>query len=106
MAAPKPPSPEAYAPLTARILAALKSIPRGAVAAYGDVARMAGNPRAARQVVRILNTLSKKEKLPWHRIVNRNMQVSLPMDGSGALQARLLRKEGWRVDAKGRIEKA
>jgi methylated-DNA-protein-cysteine methyltransferase-like protein len=95
--------PQKTSPLTQRIVAAVRSIPRGRTASYGEIARMAGNPRAARQVSRILSVLSEKEKLPWHRVINRNRQVSLPMDGAGALQARLLRKEGLRVDARGNV---
>lgn len=93
-------------PLTERILAVIKSIPRGGTLSYGMVARLAGNPRAARQVSRILHSLSDQEKLPWHRVIGGNGRVSLPMDGGGALQARLLRKEGLRVDAQGRVTDA
>ncbi len=37
----------------------------------------AGNPQAARQVARILHSSSKKDGLPWHRVVNRHGKISL-----------------------------
>lgn len=86
------------APLTERILAVLKRIPKGKVASYGQIAALAGSPRGARQVVRILHMLSEREKLPWHRVVDRNGRISLPMESHGAVQAALLRKEKVRVN--------
>lgn len=91
------------APLTKRILSVLKLIPKGKVASYGQIAALAGSPRGARQVVRILHTLSEKEKLPWHRVVDRNGRISLPMESHGALQAALLRKEKVLVSEHGAI---
>jgi methylated-DNA-protein-cysteine methyltransferase-like protein len=95
--------PSLLAPLTERILTVLKRIPKGKVASYGQIAALAGSPRGARQVVRLLHTLSKKEKLPWHRVVDRNGRISLPMEGHGSLQAALLRKERIVVSEHGAI---
>lgn len=97
------PKPPVFAPLTERILSVLKRIPKGKVASYGQIAALAGSPRGARQVVRILHTLSEKEKLPWHRVVDRNGRISLPMEGHGAVQAALLRKEKVPVNEHGAI---
>jgi methylated-DNA-protein-cysteine methyltransferase related protein len=72
--------------------------------AYGAIAAMAGSPRGARQVVRILHTLSEKEKLPWHRVVNRDGRISLPMEGVGGEQRRRLLKEGVAVSAAGALD--
>jgi len=41
--------------LSPRIRTAILKIPRGKVSSYGAVAKAAGFPRAARQVVRVLN---------------------------------------------------
>ena len=49
----------------ARIVAA---IPAGRVATYGQVAALAGNPRAARQVAWTLRAYAGRG-LPWHRVV-------------------------------------
>lgn len=58
-------------PFTARVLQIILLIPEGKVMTYGQIAAEAGSPRGARQVVRILHTLSQKHRLPWHRVVNR-----------------------------------
>lgn len=42
---------------------------------YGQIATLAGSPRAARQVVRILHSMSQKYQLPWHRVVNVKGQI-------------------------------
>jgi methylated-DNA-protein-cysteine methyltransferase related protein len=92
------------APLTERILQVIKAIPKGKVAAYGQIAALAGIPKGARQVSRILHSLSERENLPWHRVISRNGCISLPMDGGGALQRRLLLKERVDADVNGRID--
>ncbi|MDP4172315.1 MAG: MGMT family protein, partial [Bacillota bacterium] len=55
---------------TERAMEIIKQIPAGKVMTYGQVARVAGSPRAARQVVRILHSMSEKYSLPWHRVLN------------------------------------
>ena len=52
------------------ICAVIRRIPRGWVATYGQVATMAGMPRRARLVGRILQRLDPAIKIPWHRVVN------------------------------------
>jgi len=64
-------------PFTLRVIELIRAIPEGKVSTYGGIARMAGSPRAARQVVRILHTSSRKEGLPWHRVVNKEGRISL-----------------------------
>lgn len=91
---------------TARAVAVIKSIPRGRVTTYGRVAALAGSPRGARQVVRILHTLSAKEKLPWHRVVNGRGVVALPRGGGFEEQCARLRAEKVAVAADGKIDLA
>lgn len=87
-----------------RIANAIASVPTGRVASYGQIATMAGNPRGARQVVRILNAWGRKMNLPWHRIVNRNGEISLPRGGGYELQRALLEDEGVEFDLRDRID--
>ncbi|MCK4631978.1 MAG: MGMT family protein [candidate division Zixibacteria bacterium] len=77
-----------------RIIEAVQQIPYGSVVTYGMIATIAGNPRAARQVVRALHTSSEKENLPWHRVINREGRISLKPGHGYELQKALLEKEG------------
>ena len=72
----------------------IQSIPRGKVATYGQIAAYAGNPLGARQVVRILHTSSMKDRLPWHRVINRKGQIALKPGQGYEMQKQLLRNEG------------
>ena len=55
-------------PFLARVLAVVRRIPRGRVATYGDVAELAGRPRAARAVGTIMRK-SGQRGVPCHRVV-------------------------------------
>ncbi len=87
-----------------RAIEVVRSIPLGRVATYGLVATMAGNPRAARQVTRVLHTSSRKEKLPWHRVVNREGRISLKPGHGYEMQRELLSGEGIKFDDSDRID--
>ncbi|NQX57864.1 MGMT family protein [Paenibacillus qinlingensis] len=84
-------------PFTERVLEVIRSIPEGKVMTYGQIARQAGSPRAARQVVRILHAMSKKHKLPWHRVLNIRGEIAIQDDEGAQLQQFLLVSEGIRV---------
>ena len=85
-------------------IAAIKKIPSGKVATYGQIAAMAGSPRGARQVVRALHSSSDKEGLPWHRVINSQGMISLPPGRGFELQRQLLEDEGVEFDRKGRVD--
>lgn len=91
------------APFTERVVKLLRRIPRGKVATYGQIAVLAGNAYASRQVARLLHSLSGKEKLPWQRVINSRGAISLRA-GEGELQRRLLEREGVRFGLDGRVE--
>ena len=77
-----------------RILAAVRAIPRGQVAGYGEVARRAGLPGRARLVARVLSGNTDRT-LPWHRVLRSDGRIAFPEDSSGFReQARRLRAEG------------
>ena len=88
------------------ICAVIRRIPVGWVATYGQVAAMAGMPRRARLVGRVLQRLDPGTKIPWHRVVNAKGEVSysLSRNGGDILQRRLLEKEGIEFDAKNRLD--
>ncbi len=78
-----------------RVWQVVARIPRGRVCSYGQVAELAGLPRRARLVGRILSRLPQGSRLPWHRVVNARGELSLPADSEGArLQRRRLEDEG------------
>lgn len=82
----------------------IRRIPRGKVATYGSVAAMAGNSRAARQVVRVLHIYSKKEGLPWYRVINREGKISLKKGEGYEKQKSLLEGEGIQFDLRDRVD--
>ena len=69
-----------------RIYAVLAAIPTGVVVSYGQVAELAGLPRAARLVGRTLSALPDDTQLPWHRVVNASGKISMPCDSPGGTQ--------------------
>lgn len=83
----------------------VRRIPAGCVATYGQIAALAGRPRHARQVGYALHALPENSDVPWHRVVNARGEISLRAAGGHDLvQKRLLRREGVRFDASGRID--
>ena len=70
----------------------IRSIPRGKVASYGQVAEAAGYPRYHRAVARFLKTMIPGE-LPWHRVLGAGGEIKLA--GRSASEQRLrLKMEG------------
>jgi methylated-DNA-protein-cysteine methyltransferase-like protein len=82
---------------TEQIIHIIKSIPRGRVLTYGFIAKLAGNPRAARQVSWVLHSSSKKYHLPWHRVISSNGKISLKTSEDRQYQKNLLEQEGINV---------
>lgn len=89
---------------TILVIDIIKNIPRGRVMTYGQIAAMAGNPRAARQVARVLHSMSQKYKLPWHRVVNSKGQIAIRDYEGKNLQKILLAGEGVRLNEDETIE--
>ena len=87
-----------------RIIEALRSIPPGKVTCYRDAALAAGLPNGARQVVRVLHSMSKKYDLPWHRVIRADGHIALEAGAGGDLQRELLRSEGVRVSEAGIVD--
>jgi methylated-DNA-protein-cysteine methyltransferase-like protein len=79
---------------TEAVLEAIRSVPKGKVAGYAQIAALAGVPNGARMVARLLHSCSGKHRLPWWRIVRSNGTIALPENGGASEQAALLKKEG------------
>jgi methylated-DNA-protein-cysteine methyltransferase-like protein len=89
---------------TAQIIALIKSIPAGKVSSYRDIARAAALPNGARQVVRVLHSMSRKEHLPWHRVIRADGNIALPEGEGREEQIILLRNEGVEVSDSGKVD--
>ena len=89
---------------TERVINLIKNIPVGKVLTYGQVAALAGNPRSARQVSRILHSMSRKHELPWHRVINIKGEISLPKYGGYDEQKARLQHEGIEFNDKDRVD--
>ena len=86
-----------------KILAAIRAVPRGQVAGYGEIARRAGLPGRARMVARILSE-NDDRSLPWHRILRSDGRIAFPDDSPQfAEQVQRLRAEGIAV-VNGRVK--
>ena len=86
-----------------RIHKVVSRIPRGRVATYGQVARLAGLAGQARLVGYAMAALPTGTRVPWQRVVNAQGAISLP-GKSAERQRSLLEREGVRFDARGRID--
>jgi methylated-DNA-protein-cysteine methyltransferase-like protein len=83
----------------------VRRIPRGRVATYGLIARLAGIPRHARRVGYALAAL-REDGVPWHRVVNAQGEISLRSTTGYGEQRGLLEAEGVKFDGDGSIDLA
>jgi len=83
------------------------SIPPGRVMTYGQIAAVAGNPRASRAVGYAMRAIPSGIDVPWHRVVNSKGEISLrgtmQGDDDRCLQRVLLEAEGVEFSDSGRI---
>lgn len=91
----------------AQIYAIVRRIPEGAVATYGQIAKLAGIPRHARRVGYALAALTgqNEAEVPWHRVINAKGAISRrSTPGFEDLQRALLEGEGVVFDAAGLVD--
>ena len=89
---------------TKTVIHIIKHIPKGKVLTYGHIAKLAGNPRAARQVSWILHSSSKKFKLPWHRVISSNGAISIKSIDGKIFQKHLLQEEGVKISDRYKVD--
>jgi O-6-methylguanine DNA methyltransferase len=77
------------------VIAVVRRIPAGRVATYGDVARLAGAPRAARAVGTVMSQCGGRG-IPCHRVVAAAGRIG-GFGGNVELKRALLRAEGMMV---------
>lgn len=83
-----------------QVYALVAQIPRGQAASYGQIARLLGLPRAARQVGWAMRRCP--DDLPWHRVVKAD--GSIAENGYSDIRRALLEAEGVRFLADGRVD--
>lgn len=76
----------------------VQAIPKGKVASYGQIADLAGLPGRARLVGKSLGYVPKNgwqgKNVPWHRVINSQGKISLPVGSEGfERQKQLLQEE-------------
>jgi len=76
----------------ARVLSVVRRIPAGRVATYGDVAALAGRPRAARAVGNIMRGCGRPD-VPCHRVIAAGGRLG-GYGGNEVLKRSLLVAEG------------
>lgn len=90
----------------AAILRVIRSIPRGRVASYGEIAERAGLPRRARLVGRVLRETPDSARLPWFRVLRADGRIAFAPGSRGFReQVRRLAGEGILV-VRGRVDLA
>lgn len=82
----------------------VRQIPPGRVTSYGAIARMLGNPHAARTVGWALHSLPAGSGVPWHRVINSQGRISLGPYEGGDLQRAMLEAEGVEFGPDGRVD--
>lgn len=89
---------------TQKAIAVIQHIPEGKVMTYGQIAAHAGSPRGARQVARLLHSMSAKYELPWHRVINAQGKIAFQDSDNRHSQKYLLQNEGVEVSGTGSID--
>ena len=79
-------------PFSHRVLSVVRRIPPGHVASYGEVAKLAGRPRAARAVGNIMKGCGRPD-VPCHRVIAAGGRLG-GYGGSEILKRSLLAAEG------------
>lgn len=89
-----------------RIYDAVRKVPKGKVATYGQIAQMAGNKRMARAVGNALHKNPDPDNIPCYRIVNSKGELAAEFAFGGAgKQAELLEADGIKVNG-GKVDLA
>ena len=89
-----------------KIYAIVSRIPKGKVASYGQIARLAGNPRLSRVVGNALHANPDPEHIPCYRVVDRSGKCSPAFAfGGESEQRRMLSGDGVQFDGNGRVKR-
>ena len=85
-----------------RVYNAVRKIPSGKVATYGQIAKMLGAPRSSQVVGWALRSLKPGSPVPWQRVINKAGMISIEnMHTPKEQQVALLRQEGIEIKEDG-----
>ena len=91
-------------PIYQKIYKIIAQIPKGKIAIYGQIAKLAGIPGRPRRVGYALRILPDDIDIPWHRVINAKGEISPRGEmGFAELQQNLLKKESIQFDSNGKI---
>ncbi len=80
----------------------VRTIPRGRVMTYGQIATILGCPRAARAVGYAMRASTREDDVPWQRVINHRGRISAHTEVERPLKQRmLLEAEGIEFDEDG-----
>ena len=79
---------------SSQVLGVVAQIPKGKVATYGQVAKLAGSPRAARAVGRLMSTNTDPKNIPCHRVVGASGALTGYAFGGAEAKKKKLLAEG------------
>ena len=85
-----------------RVYAVVRRVPKGRVISYGEIAKILGCPRAARQVGWAMR--QSPDDIPWQRVIKSD--GSIAGGGFSELRRALLREEGVPFLPDGRVDMA
>jgi methylated-DNA-protein-cysteine methyltransferase-like protein len=91
---------------TQKVYTVTKKIPTGKVATYGQIARLAGNPKASRAVGNILHKNPYSPIIACHRVVTKGGRLARHFGADGGLKTQKVRlgKEGVRVESGDKVD--
>ena len=84
------------------VIAVVKTIKKGSVLTYAQVAKKAGNPKASRAVGTIMAN-NKDKNIPCHRVVKSDGSIGMYNGLQGMSKEKILKQEGVRFSAKGKV---
>ncbi len=85
-----------------KVYEAVKQVPKGKVATYGQIAGIVSTPRSARAVGWALRALPPENNVPWHRVLNSSGRITIVNPHTTKQeQAQRLKKEGVEVSQDG-----
>lgn len=77
-----------------RVYTFVKLIPKGKITTYGQIAKMAGSPNAARAVGQCMKNNPDQKIIPCHRVVSSSGKLTGYAFGGISVKKELLLKEG------------